>query len=106
MPKGHLGPRAVINLPSLCREFTEPIVRVLAAYVKGKIDAPPAARIEACKILLERGWGRVPQNHTIDAEGDLRVTIRHIVEGYTPPVNGHALPEPTTIDVTPEAEAQ
>ena len=38
-----------------------------------------AARVSAAIHLLDRGWGRVPQTHT--GEDDIRITIRHIVEG-------------------------
>jgi hypothetical protein len=43
---------------------------------------PPSARVQAIAILLDRGRGKAPQTHTgEDGEGDIRVTIRHIVEG-------------------------
>jgi len=39
------------------------------------------ARVAACVALLDRGWGRPPQAHTGEnGEGDIRVTIRHIVQ--------------------------
>jgi hypothetical protein len=38
--------------------------------------------VSAAGILLDRGWGRAPQAHTgQNGEGDIRVIIRHIVEG-------------------------
>ena len=41
-----------------------------------------AARLQAIAILLDRGWGRAPQAPAgEDGEGDIRVTIRHIVQG-------------------------
>ena len=42
---------------------------------------PPAARVSAAGILLDRGWGRAPQPHAGEDGGDIRVTIRQIVEG-------------------------
>jgi len=40
------------------------------------------AKVSACVALLERGWGRAPQPHTgADGEGDIRITIRQILEG-------------------------
>jgi hypothetical protein len=40
------------------------------------------ARVAACVALLERGWGKPAQPHTgADGEGDIRVTIRTILEG-------------------------
>ena len=42
---------------------------------------PAAARVQAAIHLLDRGWGRAPQSHTgPDGEGDIKVTIRHILE--------------------------
>ena len=59
-------------------------------------EHPPAVRVQAASILLDRGWGRVPQAHTgEDGEGDIRVTIRHIVQGGDKPL------EAKTIDATP-----
>ena len=50
----------------------------------------------AAGILLDRGWGKAPQTHTGgDGEGDIRVTIRHIVRGRDKPL------EAKTIDATP-----
>ena len=43
-------------------------------------DAPPSARIQAIAILLDRGWGKAPQQHTGEDDKDIRVTIRNITE--------------------------
>jgi hypothetical protein len=41
-----------------------------------------AARVATAVALLDRGWGRPPQAHTgPDGDGEIRVIIRHIVEG-------------------------
>jgi hypothetical protein len=42
---------------------------------------PPAARVSAAGILLDRGWGRAPQPHTGEDDKDIRITVRNIVEG-------------------------
>ena len=40
------------------------------------------ARVNAADILLSRGWGRPAQPHTgEDGEGDIRITMRTILEG-------------------------
>jgi hypothetical protein len=37
--------------------------------------------VAAVALLMERGWGKAPQAHTgPDGEGDIRVTIRQIIE--------------------------
>ena len=39
-------------------------------------------QISAIALLLERGWGRPAQPVTgADGEGDIRITIRNILEG-------------------------
>jgi len=40
----------------------------------------PAARVAAAIAILDRGWGRPPQAHAGEDGGDLRITIREIVE--------------------------
>jgi hypothetical protein len=42
--------------------------------------APAAARVSAASALLDRGWGKPPQPHTGE-DGDIRVTVRTIIEG-------------------------
>jgi hypothetical protein len=41
---------------------------------------PPAARVAAAGILLDRGWGRATQAHTGEDGGSIRVVIRRIAE--------------------------
>jgi len=56
---------------------------VLAGIVSQEA-VPAAARVSAAGILLDRGWGKAPQTHTGgDGEGDIRVTIRHIVQSIS-----------------------
>src|SRR6187549_4198112 len=95
-PRKHLPrKRLPADLRSLARGHTELCIKVLAGIVSQEA-VPAAARVSAAGILLDRGWGRVPQTHTgEDGEGDIRVTIRHIVAG-----SDKAL-EATTIDATP-----
>ena len=42
----------------------------------GQAKAPPNARVSAASVLLDRGWGKAPQEHTGLDGGDIRVTIR------------------------------
>lgn len=81
MPDPHPKPPRIVNLASLARAHTEAAIRTLAKYASGKGGAPPAVQVAACAILLDRGWGRVPQSQAADGDGDLRIVIRHIVEG-------------------------
>ena len=68
------------DLRSLARGHTELCIKVLAGIVSQEA-VPSAARVSAAGILLDRGWGRAPQPHAGEDGGDLRVTIRQIVEG-------------------------
>jgi len=52
---------------------------VLAGIVSQEA-MPPAARVTAAGILLDRGWGRAPQPHTGEDGKDIRVVIRQITE--------------------------
>ena len=68
------------DLRSLARGHTELCIKVLAGIVSQEA-VPPAARVSAAGILLDRGWGKAPTTHTApDGEGDIHVTIRHIIE--------------------------
>ena len=74
-------PRKTIpaNLRSLARGHTELCIKVLAGIVS-QDAVPPAARVSAAGILLDRGWGRAPQSHTGEDDKDIRITLRNIVE--------------------------
>ena len=75
------------DIRSLCRAYTDEGVRVLASIMR-QPEHPPAVRVQAAVALLDRGWGRVPQARTgEDGEGDIRVTIRHIVQGRDEALN-------------------
>lgn len=39
-----------------------------------------AARVTAAGILLDRGWGKAEQVHTGHDGGDIKITIRNIIE--------------------------
>jgi hypothetical protein len=43
-------------------------------------DAPPAARIQAISILLDRGWGKAVQPIAGDDGEPLTIVIRQILE--------------------------
>jgi hypothetical protein len=45
--------------------------------------APHAARVSAAAIILDRGWGKAPQQLVGEDGGDIKVTIRQIIETVT-----------------------
>ena len=86
-PRKHL-PRKKIptDLRSLARGHTELCIKVLAGIVSQEA-VPPAARVSAAGILLDRGWGRAPQVHSSEDGGSIQVIIRQIID-----VTGEAKP--------------
>ena len=62
------------DLRSLARGHTELCIKVLAEIV------PPAARVSAAGILLDRGWGKAAQTHTDADGGAIQVVIRQIID--------------------------
>ena len=65
------------EIRSLSRSYTRGMLAVLVGVARQK-TAAPAARVAAANSVLDRGWGKADQMHTVD--GDIKVTIRHILE--------------------------
>ena len=59
--------------------YTAESIRVLASIMR-QPEHSDAARIQAANILLDRGWGKPPQAHTGEGDGDIRISIRQIIE--------------------------
>jgi hypothetical protein len=72
--------KATADIRSLARAQTELAIRTLTG-VCGSKAAPAAARVSAASALLDRGWVKAPQPHSGEDGGDIRITIRQIVEG-------------------------
>jgi len=62
----------------LARAHTELSVQTLAGIARN--GTSEQARVAASQALLDRGWGRPPQVHSGEDGGDLRITIRQIVD--------------------------
>jgi hypothetical protein len=54
-------------------------IQILAGIAKNSTS--DIARVKAVGLLLDRGWGKAPQPHTGDASGNIRITIRQIIDG-------------------------
>jgi hypothetical protein len=67
-------------LKSLARGYTEQSVRVLGGYVNGE-GIEPEHKLRAIAMLLERGWGRPNQPVEAKHEGEIKITVRQILEG-------------------------
>jgi hypothetical protein len=69
-------------------------VKVLAG-IASQAKLPASARAYAASSLLDRGWGKAPQQLTGEDGGDIRVTIRQIIENTAEkPKEPEGNPEP------------
>lgn len=67
--------KAAVDIRSLARQHTSLAISTLAAICrKGKSEP---ARVSAAAYLIERGWGKAPQD--VSMQADIRVTIRKIL---------------------------
>jgi hypothetical protein len=73
-----LRPKIPEDVRSIARQYTLMSINVLAGIARSK-GAPPAARAYCASTLLDRGWGRAPQQHVVEGDADIRVTIRQII---------------------------
>ena len=72
--------KAPADIRSLCRAYTDATVRIVAGIAQNSESED--TRVRAINMLWERGWGRPAQPVTgEDGEGDIRITIRNIIEG-------------------------
>lgn len=72
--------RPIVDLRSTARSHTESAIRTLALIASQ--SESDSARVAAAIHLLDRGWGKPATTHTgADGDGDIKVVIRHIVEG-------------------------
>ena len=63
----------------MCRAYTAESIRHLAAIMRQR-EFAPAARVAAAVALLDRGWGKAPQSHVGQDDGEIQISIRQIVE--------------------------
>jgi hypothetical protein len=74
-------PRAPTDIRSIARSWTETAIKQLGAIATS--SESDAARVAACTVLLDRGWGKAPT--TIEGDADIRVVIRHIIQSQLNP---------------------
>lgn len=73
----------MMDVRSFARGYTEQAIRILGGIAKASKNEN--ARVAACQVLLDRGWGKPSQPLTgAGGEGDIRITIRTIIEGSKP----------------------
>ena len=66
-----------MEIRSIARNHTRSMIAVLIGVARQK-TAQPGARVAAAIHILDRGWGKADQTHTVDS--NISVTIRHILE--------------------------
>lgn len=78
-------PKVPTEIGSLARSFTRRGIEILGGIAENCPDTK--LRLEAIDMLFDRGWGKPSQEvqHANDETNELRVTIRHIMEGSTAP---------------------
>lgn len=64
-------PKGYREVEAIARDHTELAMNTLAEICKNK-KQPAGARVSAASTLLDRGWGRAPQNVTVDGTVNVR----------------------------------
>jgi hypothetical protein len=66
-----------LDVRSLARGYTAVAIQSLSGVAQN--GESEAARVAASIALLDRGWGKPNQPHDARLEGELRITIRKIL---------------------------
>jgi len=70
-------PAIVREVRDLAQQYTVEAIEGLAAVLRDE-KAPPSARVSAAIALLDRGWGRAPQN--INIRGTIEQFVIDIIQ--------------------------
>lgn len=68
--------RVVALLVSAKTKQGEELVDFLLSVMRGQIEGTTTDKLHACKMLLDRGWGKAPES----IEHTMTVTLAHLVE--------------------------
>ena len=69
----------MLDLRSLARSHTDIAINALSGIARNGENE--GARVSAASVLLDRGWGKAVQPHDANVSGELKITIRKIIEG-------------------------
>lgn len=72
--------KAPLEIKSLARAHTEMAIRTLVAIAK-QPKSPAAARVAACKELVDRGWGKAVQPLSNDGDKPFRTEVTWLTPG-------------------------
>ncbi len=82
--------KTVTDIRSAARSYTKTALECLAGVVTCE-KAPKASRVAAAVALLDRGWGRAPQD--IHVKGKIESHIIQLIQGLD------AIPKPEVIEL-------
>jgi len=74
--------KEIVDIRSMARAHTETMIKVLTSVAISK-GAQAGARVAAATAILDRGWGKAPQQLTGEDGGDIKIIIRQIIETAT-----------------------
>ena len=78
MPDPRPKKKLPLDLRSLARSYTEHTLQVLHGIT---LNSPnDGARVAACGMILDRGWGKAEQIHTGTVDGELRIIISNVFD--------------------------
>jgi len=67
--------KSITDIRAEARKHTNTAIKTLVG-IATQAKAPPAARVTAAQVLLDRGWGKAAQPHTgEDGEGPLVIQV-------------------------------
>jgi hypothetical protein len=69
----------VMDLRSEARRHTKTCLRVLSGIVRSP-KCHANSRIAAASVILDRGWGKAPQTHEIEANHAINIIIRKVLD--------------------------
>jgi len=78
MPDPTPKKRLPTDLKSLARAYTDRAIASLGGIAEN--GESEAARVAASIALLDRGWGKPNQPHDAKVDGELRITIRKMLD--------------------------
>jgi hypothetical protein len=67
------------ELRALARSYTPEGIRILAAVARDE-NQPGQTRINAIKMMMDRGWGRPSETHNINLEGEQKPLLKVVNE--------------------------
>jgi hypothetical protein len=74
-------PKVPTDIRSLARAYTEANIAALGGIATGK-DVEMEHKLRAIGMLLDRGWGKPQQDQTHEIKGEIKVTLRKMLDDH------------------------